>query len=131
MIAPRIASFAIAAGSLILILALPGCGDVVGLGGGCLLCGPSDRLEVESVTIVPDSVLLSVGESDSLEVIIVNTDGSSPIVPLARWSSSDTVVATVSGFMASGILVTGRARGEASITAEAGGKIGTAKVIVN
>ena len=128
MIAPRIASFAIATGSLILILALPGCGDIVG--DGCILCGEVDLPDVQSVTIVPDSVLLSVGQSDSLEAILRGTDGSILGLPIPRWSSSDTVVAKVSPF-GPRAEVTGRACGQASISATSDGKIGRAKVIVN
>lgn len=70
MIPSRIASFAIATGSLILILTLPGCGDILGFGDGCFF-GPCDERDppVESVTIVLDSVLLSVGQSDRLEAL--------------------------------------------------------------
>ncbi len=134
MIPSRIASFAIATGSLILILALPGCGDILGFGDGCFFCGEvdlPDRPEVQSVTIVPDSVLLSVGQRDSLEAIVRGTDGSILSLRFPRWSSSDTAVATVSVLSLHRTAVTGRARGEASISAESGGKIGRAKVIVN
>ncbi len=129
MTAPRIASFAIATGCLILILALPGCGP--DFGDGCILCGGLlDLPDVQSVTIVPDSVLLSVGQSDSLEAILRGTDGSILGLPIPSWSSSDTVVAKVFPFGAT-VEVTGRARGQASISATSDGKIGRAKVIVN
>ncbi len=129
MIVPRIGSFAIATGCLILILALPGCDPLGDFNFNPL--GPPSNPEIRSVTIVPDSVLLSVGQKDSLEAIVRRIDGRIAGLVSLEWSSSNTAVATVSSLLKRAE-VTGRARGEASITArDAGGKIGRAKVIVN
>ena len=128
MIAPRISLFAIGAGC-VMILALPGCesGD-----SGCLLCGDFeifDPPEIQSVRIVPDAVLLSVGQSVSLRAIVTGTDGILRDA-LPGWISSDTVLATVSPRTGQRTQVTGRAPGEASITASFFGKSGHAKVNV-
>ncbi len=135
MIVPKIVSFAIATGSLILILGLPGCGPDLDL--GCVLCGEyevPDPPEVRSVAIVPDSVTLSVGQKVTLRAIVTLVDGSVLESTTVSFWSSDTTVATVSipgtGFGPTAE-VTGRAIGTAWITAYRSKKSDQAKVIVN
>jgi len=132
MIVPKIASFVLAAGCLVLIVALPGCGeygpfDLSDLGDGLYKPPP----EVRSVVIVPDSLTLSVGQRANVKAIVTRVDGSVVERGVSFWSS-DTTVATVSlTVVPPTAQVTGREIGEAWITARFGPKSGRAKVIVN
>ena len=125
MNAPRSASIVIATSSLALILALPGCGT----DSGCLLCG--DIPKVVYVTVVPDSISLSVGDTASFEAVAKYDNGNSHPAYLADWESSHPAVATVSPSRGARAVVTGIGHGRARISATHEDKTGWAIVNVN
>jgi alpha-tubulin suppressor-like RCC1 family protein len=82
---------------------------------------------VASVTVIPAASTLVVGETVQLMAIARDAAGNALIGRTVRWTSSDTLVATVSG---SG-LVRSATPGSATITATSEGRSGTAAVTVN
>jgi hypothetical protein len=122
------ASFAAVTLCLILTLALTGCEDTDWFMDGPLIPeGP----EIKVVTIVPDVLVLSDGQRDSLEAIVVSVDGDTLTRPLVTWRSRNTGVATLFPGVGPATEVYGLAPGEALVTAEYDGKIDTAQVVVN
>ncbi|HEX8392076.1 MAG TPA: Ig-like domain-containing protein [Longimicrobium sp.] len=81
---------------------------------------------VERVEIAPQTGPLWAGDSIQLGVSIVDEDGR-PAQAAVVWSSSDTTVARVD---AAGRIAARRA-GRATVTATAGGKTGTAPILVS
>jgi hypothetical protein len=99
-----------------LLLAVPACSSSTAPSGS----------DVQSVVITPDSIGLTIGDSNTLHAVA--QDGSSKAVSGQTffWSTSDSLIATVSQ---SGV-VTAHQSGAAQIGASAQGKTGVAKVVV-
>jgi uncharacterized protein YjdB len=79
---------------------------------------------VASVTVSPASASIVVGGTQQLSAVTKDSAGNTLTGRVVTWSSSDTVVATVS----SSGLVTARGAGSATITATSEGKSGTAAI---
>lgn len=88
---------------------------------------PNGPAPVASVRVAPDAVTLQVNETRQLNATLHTASGAPISGPQITWSSSDTLVATVS---ATG-LITARAAGPATITATSEGKHGRATVTVS
>lgn len=84
---------------------------------------PDPDVEVESVTLNKTEITLEIGGTETLTATVLPENASDKTV---TWETSDANVATV----ANGV-VTAVAKGEATITAKAGEKSATCKVIVN
>lgn len=97
--------FALAAAAL----ALVGCGQT------------NNEVTVEKVTVTPATATVKVGETAQLSAV-VTPEGAGTVT----WESSNPIVATVDNKG----LVTAVAKGEAYITATAGGKVGMCSVTV-
>lgn len=134
MTIPKIASFVLATACLGLIVALPGCEHGSFDFSGVDFDDPRPNPRVESVTIIPDSLTLSVGQTATLRALVTFDNGSVLSSAPADFSSSDTTVATVSITDSGSVRtaeVTGRAIGTAWITAVYGDKSDQARVTVN
>ncbi len=134
MITPRIAAFALALACLSLTVALPGCEDYSFDLSGLDFDNPRPTPRVESVTMIPDSLTLSLGQTATLRALVTFDNGSVLSAAPADFSSSDTTVATVSITNSGSVRtaeVTGRGTGTAWITAAYGVESGRAKVTVN
>ncbi|MBV9775392.1 MAG: PQQ-dependent sugar dehydrogenase [Gemmatimonadetes bacterium] len=81
---------------------------------------------VATVSVLPDTATLLTGSTRRLAVVPRDAAGGELTDRAVAWSSDDTVVASV----AADGTVTARDAGTAVITAESGGKRGTAKVTV-
>lgn len=92
----------------------------------CTVDGPLPPAPTASVRVAPDAATLQINESRQLSATLHTASGAPVSGPPITWSSSDTLVATVS---ATG-LVTARVAGPATITATSEGKQGTASVTV-
>ncbi|HEY7769865.1 Ig-like domain-containing protein, partial [Longimicrobium sp.] len=86
----------------------------------------SDEPRVASVAMSQDSLVVAVGASAQVSASPQDGAGQAVAGVAVAWTSSDTLVATVSQ---SG-LVAGRAQGQATITAKAGSRRGTTRVRV-
>ncbi len=89
-------------------------------------CGGSSPT-LQSVSVFPSSVTLSVGKTTALSAKASYSDGTQSTAASAQWSSSAPSVATVSD---SGV-VTAVAAGTATVTATQGGKSGACAVTVS
>jgi uncharacterized protein YjdB len=114
----RLASVLLSCSLTILCVAALSCGDDDS-------SGPDDE-SVATVSVAPATETIAPGETLRLEATTKDAAGVTLTHRDISWSSSDEGVATVSG---SG-LVTGVADGEATITATAEGKSGSAAVSV-
>lgn len=81
---------------------------------------------VASVAVSPATLTLSVGDSVALHATALDANGN-VLSRAVTWTSSDSTVARV---FFDGLVMAGKA-GSATITAESGGKSGTAAVTVN
>ena len=82
--------------------------------------------DVTFVAVVPASVTLPIGDSVAMSTIVIDGRGDTLRGPALKWQSANPAIATVS---ASGV-VRAIAPGLAGITAESGGRTGSARVIV-
>lgn len=116
IVARQVAGWSLVAGSL------AACGEDPGGGGPT---GPGTP-QVATVTVTPDGGLLGVGETMQLQAVALSA--TSDTIPGVRmtWSTSDTLVARVSGAG----LVTGVGAGSARITAAAGSRSGSSTVTI-
>lgn len=81
---------------------------------------------VSSVTVVPDSISVIVGNTSTLTATVKDGSGNTLSGRTVTWKSDNTGVATVD---ANGV-VTGVAAGATTVTATSEGKSGSAKVVV-
>ncbi|MEX2156267.1 MAG: Ig-like domain-containing protein [Gemmatimonadales bacterium] len=88
--------------------------------------GPSQSKPVNSITITPATVTLSVNAAVQLAATLRDSTGNILSGPTVSWSSDAGTVASVS----STGLVRGAAEGSATITASSGGRTATASVLV-
>lgn len=94
-------------------------------GGGA--DGEAQQLaNVAFVAVLPGSATLPIGDSIPLTAVVIDGRGDTLRGPVVRWQSANSAIATVT---ASG-MVWAVAPGLAGITAESGGRTGSARVIV-
>jgi hypothetical protein len=105
------------AGALLALATLAGCDDPQ---------GPGTVPAVHSVEISQRELLLAIGANQQLAATLKAADGRTLSGRAIAWSSSDTVVATVTA----GGAVTARGPGSARIIASSEGKSDTAQVAV-
>jgi uncharacterized protein YjdB len=84
------------------------------------------QVQISTITISPSSATVNVAWTTTLTATARNSNGQAISGVQFTWSSSNTSVATVS----SAGVVTGVAPGNATISASAGGKTGTAAITV-
>jgi alpha-tubulin suppressor-like RCC1 family protein len=87
---------------------------------------PSAPAAVDSVTVAPDSLMLTVGDTQQLTATLKDQAGNTLTGRTITWSTSDDTVAAVS---TTGI-VTANAAGSATITATSEGKSGDSAITV-
>lgn len=95
-----------------LLLLLP----IVAL-GGCENIEPTGPApSIESISVTPESVTLSVDSTTQLEAEVATTGGADPTV---SWGSADSEVATVAPTGDRTIVVAGVSEGQTTVTATA------------
>ena len=94
--------------------------------GGDEPSGPEQSVPVASLEVDPGVRLIPIGDSATFSAVVVYADGDTVNGARARWTSSDTTVATVNP---DGV-VRGRGAGTARITAAVGGDTASAGVTV-
>ena len=82
--------------------------------------------DVTFVAVLPASATLPIGDSVVMSTVVIDGRGDTVRAPTLKWQSANPAIATVS---ASGV-VRAVAPGLAGITAESGGRTGSARVIV-
>ena len=94
-------------------------------GGG--VDGEAQQLtDVAFVAVFPGSATLPIGDSVAMKTVVIDGRGDTLRGPVLKWQTANPAIATVS---ASG-MVRAVAPGLAGITAESGGRTGSARVIV-
>ena len=83
---------------------------------------PDNIVPVESVTIAPEQITLTVGQTHQLEVTVLPENATDQTV---KWRTSDASIVSIDNGE-----ITANAAGTASITAEVGGKEATCTVNV-
>jgi hypothetical protein len=82
--------------------------------------------DVAFVAVLPGSATLPIGDSIAMSTVVIDRRGDTLRGPVLKWQTANPAIATVS---ASG-MVRAVAPGLAGITAESGGRTGSARVIV-
>jgi hypothetical protein len=96
-----------------------------------VVVGGGDTSAVHTVSIVPDSLRLSVGDSASVASVLRNAQGDVLTGRLVTWTTSDSGVVRVFGTQPGMALMEAIGAGSAVITAMSEGRAGSANVNVN
>jgi alpha-tubulin suppressor-like RCC1 family protein/pimeloyl-ACP methyl ester carboxylesterase len=110
------------AGTLLVLVSAAACKD----GGGTSVPNPGGGVTVASVTVAPDTPLVTIGTSLPLIARANDASGAAVAGATFTWSSADTSIATVDG---SGV-VTGRRIGVTVVSARASSVVGRTYITV-